>query len=310
MRAKRIISTVDLSREDWLEYRRSGIGGSDAATIVGLQRFGSQLELWADKRGLLPPKEDSEVMRQGHDLEDYVARRWMEATGKRVRRINSIMQNPDYPFALANVDREVVGENAGLECKTTSLYNKSDFESGEIPPAYYVQCQHYMAVMGYDRMYLAVLVLSGGFYHFLIERSQSEIDALMDQERLWWESYMLKDAEPPADGSDSSDDTLRIIHPKGEDETRLLMDKEQELSRLEELSAEIDKLTLERDTIRQSIMQALGDASYGESQRWKISWKPQESRRVDSKALKSKYPAVYDECSKVSSSRVLRIKAK
>lgn len=306
----KIAKNTDISHEEWLNYRRRGIGGSDAATIVGLQRFGSQLELWADKRGLLPPKEDSEVMRQGHDLEDYVARRWMEATGKRVRRNNYVCGNPNYPYSIANVDREIVGENAGLECKTTSLYNKSDFEGGEIPSAYYVQCQHYMAVMGYDRMYLAVLVLSGGLYHFVIERSQSEIDALMEQERLWWESYMLKDVEPPTDGSESSEDALRLIHPKGEDETRLLMDKEQELSRLEELSAEIDRLQLERDIIKQSIMQALGDASYGESHRWKISWKFQESRRVDSKALKSKYPAVYDECSKVSSSRVLRIKAK
>lgn len=304
----KLAKTTELSREEWLSYRRRGIGGSDAATIVGLQRFGSELELWADKRGLLPDKEDTEVMRQGRDFEEYVARRWSETTGKKVRKLNYIIMNPDYPYSLANIDREVVGENAGLECKTTSLYNKSDFEGGEIPPAYYVQCQHYMAVMEYDRMYLAVLVLSGGFYTFQIERDEAEITALMAKEELWWMSYILVNEQPPADGSDSADEVLRKLHPRDNGGTKLLMSKEDELRRLDELNSEIGELEKERDAIKQGIMQELGDAGAGESQRWRVTWKSQVSRRVDSKVLQEKYPEVYEECTKVSTSRVFRTK--
>ena len=120
MRGIKKVSTVGMSREDWLEQRRHTIGGSDAAGIIGLSKWSSPVSVWADKTGRLPDKLDTEAMRLGRDLEGYVARRWMEATGKKVRRLNAMLYNELYPFAHADIDREVIGERAGLECKTTS----------------------------------------------------------------------------------------------------------------------------------------------------------------------------------------------
>lgn len=185
---------------EWLEQRRNGIGGSDAAVIVGLNPYRSRLELYADKLGLMPEREDSEAMRIGRDLEAYVADRWAEATGKKYRRTNFMYCHDRYDFIRANVDREVIGEKAGLECKTTSVYNKSDFENGEIPLTYYCQCQHYMAVMGYDRMYLAVLALGKAFYHFVIDRSEEEINALLENEVEFWKQHVENGIPPEPDG--------------------------------------------------------------------------------------------------------------
>lgn len=128
--------------------KKKGIGGSDAAGIVGLNAYTTPYSIWVDKTGRIPPKEDNEAMRQGRDLEDYVAKRWEEKTDKKVRRCNYILRNTEYPFAHANIDRDVVGENAGLECKTTSLMNLKKFKNGSYPENYYVQCMHYMAVTG------------------------------------------------------------------------------------------------------------------------------------------------------------------
>ena len=306
-KAVKVVRTDGLSRTEWLEYRRAGIGGSDAATVVGLGRFGSQFELWSDKKGLLPDKEDTEVMRLGRDLEQYVAQRWMEKTGKRVRRMNYILRDPRYPYSLANLDREVIGEDAGLECKTTSVYNKCDWEGGEIPPAWYVQCMHYMAVCGYDRMYLAVLVLSKGFYTFEIERDEAEIAALMEAETAWWERYVIGGEEPPADGSDSAEEVLRKLHPVDDGTSVLLMDKEGDLDRIGQLSSQIEALTQERDALKQGIMQRMGEAGTGQSAGWKVTWKAQESRRVDQKKLKEAYPEAWEACVKVSTSRPMRI---
>ena len=125
--------TTEISHEEWLELRRTGIGGSDSSTVCGLNPYSSLIALWADKTGRMPPKEDNEAMRIGRDLEEYVAKRFAEATGKKVRRRNAIFQHDTYDFITANIDREIVGENAGLECKTTSVLNKSDFEGGQIP---------------------------------------------------------------------------------------------------------------------------------------------------------------------------------
>lgn len=93
MRGIKKVSTAGMSREDWLEQRRHTIGGSDAAGIIGLSKWSSPVSVWADKTGRLPDKPDTEAMRLGRDLESYVARRWMEATGKKVRRLNAMLYN-------------------------------------------------------------------------------------------------------------------------------------------------------------------------------------------------------------------------
>ena len=100
MKGIRRVSTRNMSREEWLDRRRKSIGGSDAAGIVGLSKWASPFSVWADKTGRAPEKEDTEAMRQGRDLEDYVAR-WMEETGKRVYRLPAMLYNPLYPFAHA-----------------------------------------------------------------------------------------------------------------------------------------------------------------------------------------------------------------
>lgn len=74
MRGIKKVSTVGMSREDWLEQRRHTIGGSDAAGIIGLSKWSSPVSVWADKTGRLPDKPDTEAMRLGRDLEGYVAR--------------------------------------------------------------------------------------------------------------------------------------------------------------------------------------------------------------------------------------------
>ena len=117
MSRSKICHVSSITHEQWLDYRRTGIGGSDAATVVGLNPYSSLYTLYNDKLGLIPAKEDNEVMRQGRDLEDYVSRRWMEATGKKVRRNCYMWRSNEHPFMLADIDREVVGENAGLSAR-------------------------------------------------------------------------------------------------------------------------------------------------------------------------------------------------
>ena len=108
-----MIPIKDIGREEWLKLRRNGIGGSDAAAIIGLNPYSSAFQVYCDKVGLLPETEDNEAMRQGRDFEAYVAERFEEAAEKRVRRCNNIITNPAYPFMLANVDRLVVGRKSG-----------------------------------------------------------------------------------------------------------------------------------------------------------------------------------------------------
>lgn len=301
-----LTSTKNLSHDEWLEYRRQGLGGSDAPTIVGFNPYNSLFRLYADKKGLIGAVEDNEAMRQGRDLEAYVAERFMEATGKKVRRRNFMFQSEEYPFMLADIDREVVGENAGLECKTTSAFTKSDFEGGEIPLYYYAQMTHYMAVMGYDRMYLAVVVLGKGFYWFCIERDEAEIESLVAAEKAFWESYIVPNVPPALDGSEATENALREIYPSETDDSEVLVPTEL-MKRYAELKDIADNAKSQLDGIKAEIQATLGNSSTGSSDGYKITWKSQQRISVDSKKLKSNYPKAYEECSSTSKSRVLRI---
>lgn len=302
-----LTSTKDLSHEEWLKYRQTGIGGSDASTIVGLNPYNSLFRLYADKQGLISAKEDTEVMRQGRDFEEYVAKRFCEATGKKVRRRNYMFQHDDYDYILADIDRDIIGENAGLECKTTSLFNKSDFENGEIPLTYYVQMMHYMAVMGYEKMYLAVLILSKGFYWFTVERDEEEINSLINAESAFWNDYIVPKIAPPLDGSEATKKALSEIYPIETDiETNVALPEDlmSEYERTNDIF-ETSKAKLEK--IKNTVKSTLGQCAYGKSESYKVSFKNQERTTIDSKALKSKYPDIYKELSKTSSTRTLRI---
>lgn len=294
------------NREQWLELRKRGIGGSDAATVVGLNPYSSKLALYADKLGLIPEREDNEAMRQGRDLEDYVAKRWEEATGKKVHRVNAILVNEDYPWAFANLDRRVVGEPAILECKTTSVYNKADFESGDVPPWYLVQCYHYLAVTGYERAYLAVLVLNRGFYHYTIERNDDEIAALMEAESYFWTEHVQAKNPPEPDGSESAMEVLdnKIFI----DDTELMMDADHLFDDLERVSGIIKEYEDEKDRIKQQIIARMGNKARGQAQGWTATYLPQERTTIDRARLLKLYPQAYGDCVKTNTYRVFRTK--
>lgn len=302
-----LVSTKDLPHDKWLEYRRTGIGGSDASTVIGLNPYNSLFRLYADKQGLIPAKADNEAMRQGRDFEEYVAKRFEEATGKKVRRRNYMFQHDNYDYILADIDREIIGENAGLECKTTSVFNKSDFESGEIPLTYYVQMMHYMAVMGYDRMYLAVLILSKGFYWFTLERDEHEINYLINAETAFWNDYVVPKIAPPIDGSEATEKALAEIYPAETDTETNVALPEDLMSEYERTNNLCKCANRRLEEIKNTIKDTLGQCAYGESDGYKVSYKGQKKTNIDSKALKSKYPDIYRELSKTSVTRTLRI---
>ncbi|MCM1128212.1 MAG: YqaJ viral recombinase family protein, partial [Lachnospiraceae bacterium] len=134
------ISTAGITREAWLRMRKKGIGGSDAGAVCGLNPYISPMKVYQDKTSEEITDIDNEPMRQGRDLEEYVAKRFMEETGLKVRRSNKMYQSREHPFMLADVDRLVVGEDAGLECKTASAYSADKWKDGEIPAHYLIQC--------------------------------------------------------------------------------------------------------------------------------------------------------------------------
>ena len=291
MRGIQRVSTKGMSREEWLMRRRKTIGGSDAAGIVGLSRWASPFSVWADKTGRAAEKEDTEAMRQGRDLEDYVARRWMEENGKRVYRLPAMLYHPKYPFAHADVDRMVMGENAGLECKTTFSLDLKQFNGVEFPVQYYAQCVHYLAVTGADRWYLAVLAYGRGFFTFVLERDQAEIDALMAAEADFWK-LVEQDTPPDVDGSEATSAALREIFPISEQTTADLFGRDTVLREYMRLKEDKKALDTRIGEIENTIKADMGEAESGLCGSFHISWKSQNRQTFQAKEFAKDHPSI------------------
>ena len=300
------------SRERWLQERRKGIGGSEAAAVVGLNPYASPFSVWADKLGKLDEKETTEAMRQGTDLEDYVARRFAEQTGKKIRQSGFMFKNPAYPWALANVDRLIVGEDAGLECKTTSQLNLRKFKGGEFPASYYAQCMHYLAVTGCQRWYLAVLIYSTEFKVFTIERDEDEIKALMDAENDLWK-HVQNRTPPETDGSKATTDALSQIYTGTyEDSPVDLTPVKTNLARLAALKVEAKRLEDGIAAEENAIKRFMGESIYGKTaDGWSVSWKAQTRRTFDHKSFLLVHPSTdAEDYYKTSQTRTFRINYK
>ena len=197
------LSLQNVTRDDWLRLRKSGLGGSDAGAVCGLNPYSSPLQVFCDKTTEEVQDHDNESMRQGRDLEEYVAKRFMEETGKKVRRSNFMYRSEEHPFMIADVDRLIVGEDAGLECKTANAYNADKWKDGKIPAHYIIQCYHYMAVTGKKSWYIAVVILGQEFKYAKISWDDEIIRDLITVEENFWKNHILTGIAPKPNGSDA-----------------------------------------------------------------------------------------------------------
>ncbi len=282
--ALKLIKTKELPREDWLAVRRQGIGSSDAATACGLNPYQSPLELWLIKTGRdggLPkadPQDEESPMYWGNILEPIVAAHYTKRTGNRVRRINAVLQHPDpsLPWMLANIDREVTGapDVQILECKTAGINGARLWKDG-VPEYVQLQVHHQLAVTGKQAADVAVLLAGQHLEIHRIERDEALIARLIELERRFWH-YVETDTPPPADGSDSADTALRVLYPEDKGQTLNFKDDHNlsacfaDLLSVRQSIAEQEKLEAQ---LKQTLQQAIGDASRADFETGSVTWK-------------------------------------
>lgn len=280
------------SKEEWLSLRRHFIGGSDAGAVVGLNPYKSAYTLWAEKTGKVPEFEGNLITEVGSYLEDFVAKLFEKESGKKVRRKNRMLVNDEYPFACADVDRVIVGENAILECKTTNSFPAmKKFKNGEYPESWYCQMTHYLAVGGFDKAYLAVLIGCREFKIFELDRDEDEIKALMSAEADFWDK-VEKNIPPSVDGAESTSETLTTLFPESNDNIVNLMAYEADLKQYMTYTSLIKDMENKRDEVGNRIKAFLGESGGGESNGFRVSWKSQTRKTFDSKRFAKENPNV------------------
>ena len=301
---KRLVSLEGLSKEEWLLYRKQGITGTDAGAIVGMNPYRSAFSVYQDKISDEIEERDNESMRQGRDLEDYVARRFTEETGLKVRKANAIYQNKKNPWMLADFDRLLVGQKAGLECKTVSPYSADKWKDGNIPLHYLMQIQHYMAVSGFSCWYLATVILGKEFIVRKIERDEEIIQLLTTIEKRYWEENIQKRVMPEPDGTMNCSEQITKLYQKADaQKTVELSGFNSMLQRRQELVELIGKMEKEKTAIEQKIKLEMRDAAYGITPNYRIFWTSFETRRLDTKKLKEEKPEIYEQYSHQTNNR-------
>ena len=263
----------------------------------------------ADKTSEDVSDTDNEAMRQGRDLEDYVARRFMEATGLKVRRSNMMYRSDDHPCMIADVDRLVVGEDAGLECKTASAYNADKWKDGEVPMHYLIQCCHYMAVTGKTAWSIAVVLLGQEFKFTKITRDDALIANLIAIEEAFLNNHIIPRIILPPDGSKACDEVLeQYFHRARKDSAIPLIGFDEKLNRRSELLGQIKELEQEQQQIEQEVKLFMQDNEIAASKNYRVTWSNVNTTRLDTKRIKDEEPEIYQNFVKVTSSRRLTIK--
>lgn len=301
----KLILTVEQSeadRKQWEEVRNTGIGGSDIAVIMGLNPWKSAYALYMEKSGQVEPDDlsENEYVYWGTVLEAAVANRFAELTGKKVRKCGTL-QDDDYPYMLANVDRLIVGEEAGLECKTASTYKKDEWEGDNVPDAYYCQCQWYMMVTGFNVWYIACLIGGNHFEYKAIPRNEKFIQEMRAAVVEFWEN-MENGIAPEIDGSESTSEALRKQYGDVDNKNTVMLPSTCNalITRYDELKATKKVLELQMDEVANSLKAMLGENQVGLFNDRQVVWKTAAGRTtIDSKALKKDMPEVYAKYAKV-----------
>lgn len=198
---------------EWLEARMDGIGASEAAAAVGLSQWQSRIGLWAHKLGLTPAPEPTMPMLLGVELEPFIARKYTEQTGVKIRRANNLRQHPEHGFMIASIDRRAGRRPVELKFSVRAT-GYGEPGTDEVPDDVLVQVLHQLAVL--DEPEGDVALLRPGRDEVAIYPIRREADAeavLVEREAIFWDAVQSR-TEPPIDGSAATRETLNALYQR------------------------------------------------------------------------------------------------
>jgi len=305
------MNAVMISYKDWKKERQKGIGGSDAAAVLGVSRWKSPLRLYLEKLGEIEPEQDNEYMLWGRKLEKLIIEHFVEATGKNVEKIDKILVHPEYPFMIANLDGYIPEEDAVVEVKTASSYKLDEWSGDNIPVEYVLQGQHYLAVTGCSKVYYPVLVGGNTFFIKEMTRDEELINMIIDAESKFWHEHIEKRIPPEMTGSVDARGLLDKLYPTAKEGLKVeLPQLEETVNQLAVTQAKIKELEQLVDELQAKIKEQMGEAEIAEIGSFVATWKPVTTERLDTSRLKKELPDVYKQFLTSSTSRRFSLKQK
>lgn len=304
MQAIKLVHTAKMNHQEWEQTRNelNGIGGSEIATVLGINPYKTPLRLYMEKRGEIEKKDLSDVMavKMGHKLEPVVAELFEEETGFKTQRCNFILGHPKNPYMYANIDRLVnTPEGRGvLEIKTTNAFMSDEWQGPYIPDAYMCQVQFYLSVTGLPFAYIAVLIGGQDYKSFRIERDE-ELIKTIEQECTKFMQNVEKGIAPAIDGSNDAKDLLAALYPPSDVNDKSISleadEWEMKFQKRNILASQIKQLKSEMDLIDNQFKEVIGEniegvIMAGSEFLGAVKWGIRNSKKVDMKTLAAEHP--------------------
>ncbi|TCK36688.1 putative phage-type endonuclease [Paraburkholderia sp. BL8N3] len=258
-------------RDQWLLARQAGVGGSDCAAALGLSKFKTKYQLWAEKSGHVAPDnlDDNERVHWGTLMESVIASEYARRENVRVRRRNAILRHERFPWMIASIDRQVEGKRCGVECKNVDslIYRLADWgEPGtdEVPEPFLLQCLHYLIVTGFDEWHLAACVGGNTLKTYVIRRDPGLEEMVIEGEHAFWQ--LVEAGKPPEFDYEhpTTGALLARLHP-GTDGSEIALDPS--IEHWHRVKQEADALAKQYDATssaaRNHIAAKMGQAAIG-----------------------------------------------
>jgi len=293
--------------------RTKFIGASEAAAVVGMSRWATPMQVWAEKTGQIEVTNEEKLwITLGNKLENTVAELFMEKTGKKVRRVTEAYTHPQYSFLRCHIDRKVEGEKAILQCKTASAFKSKEWKEDDIPQEYILQEYHELACTGYEKVYIACLIGNTDFQIKEITRDAEKMDWLIKNEVQFWNNYVIPKVMPimlkPADNKIMVELfpqvlTSDIVYlPDKADNADALFDL------LQAYKDDIKKVEQLKEQTEAQLKALIGTHEGGATEKYLARWKNVATSRLDVEKLKLTSPEIYEQYLIKTSGRRFTIK--
>lgn len=199
---------AEKSREEFLQSRKCGLGGSDMGAIMGFSKFRTALDVYNDKVSDEIDLTENPVLRLSSFLEEYTAKLYAESENCRLCKQNKPLIHPQYSFLRGNIDRKITSTNGNmsnfvgagiLECKALSTYNFRNVEMYGLPNEYIIQIQHYFAISRGAYQWGAFAILNrdnGKLLKFKVYPDEVLMAQIVDAGVNFWTNHIEKRIPP------------------------------------------------------------------------------------------------------------------
>lgn len=313
------------------EVRRTGLGGSEAAAIVGASSYATPYQIYCDKISPLKDYVMTPQQERGHILEPLVRKLYEIRTGYKVSIIKDTIRHEKHPFMLGHIDGYVKSEDILCEFKVTNSFQSKqwgDEGSDYIPLGYRIQCGHYAPIVVPKRIDIGLLIGSEEYLNLLAQniskidpytivntsnfriyhqyRSPAIEKRLIEREGGFWNDHVVKRIPPEAH---TQEDVLSMFSQTDNSILIAKMDDLDLIDRMNTLKCNIKKVEEEYTSLKTKICAQMGlsSAIADETGNQLLTWKNQKAFRFDTALFKDQHPELYQKFCKVSETRVLRL---